>query len=93
MNNPTERRTDIGIFEMARKLGVTEDLLAARVPLGDESLAEAFEKCEKCACTGECDLFLQGEVSATNNKQWWLKGFCPNSKLLLDMVKPGDTKE
>ena len=87
MTKSVQRHSELEMVEMARKLGVEKELQALLAQDGDAVHAAATEQCENCSCLGECHLFMEGEISATNNKSWWLKGFCPNAKLLLGLAE------
>ena len=81
-----EKRHDtLEVYEMARELGVDLDRDELEAAFGTKEHEEAVARCEKCGNFGECHLFMQGGTSAANNKQWWLKEFCPNAELLLRM--------
>lgn len=87
MNRKEKRHDTLEVYEMAKKLGVDVDEEELKTALGTEDHKQAVSRCEKCGSLGECHFFMEGEVSAANNKRWWVKEFCPNSDLILRLAE------
>ena len=87
MMTSVQRHEEFEMLAMARKLGVEEELKALRNHGDGDIYAKATGNCECCSSLGECHLFLDRAVGRSDGRRWWLKGFCPNAKLLLGLVE------
>ncbi|MFQ5995123.1 MAG: DUF6455 family protein [Acidiferrobacterales bacterium] len=86
MKKSIKRDREVEFHRLARKLGIELRSDEIRTALDSEQCLHAVESCNACCNLGECRLFQRGEVSAANNKRWWLRGFCPNAELLIKLA-------